>query len=192
MKLTVEYIESCKAVDTKLLAMVEEKLEEISALDNEIDPEECFAFEDNDISYDVLKLEETSWEDEGKYQFRNELYQLVAYDKTIKPYACDKSITNYFNCFFDVLVTRSGSYFTDYMYWYDEPVMKFARVKHIPEVVIPEHDEVEMTDVYIVNCKACDKLNEAGDACKIYGNNPKVATANCATDGFKEYFVKIE
>ena len=192
MKLTVNYIKNCKPVDSRLLEKIDEILDEISTLDNETNPEEYFGFELNGIKYDVFQIDRTKWSDEGKYQYRQDLYQLVSYDDSIRPYVCDKSIVNCFNCFFEVAVTRSGSYFSDYMYWYEKPVMKFGKIKHVPEIVIPEHDEYELTETYIIDCRMCDKLNETGDACKVYGSDPKIATEKCTTDGFKEYYVNIE
>ena len=112
MKLTVNYIKNCKPVDSRLLEKIDEILDEISTLDNETNPEEYFGFELNGIKYDVFQIDQTRWSDEGKYQYRQDLYQLVSYDDSIRPYVCDKSIVNCFNCFFEVAVTRSGSYFS--------------------------------------------------------------------------------
>ena len=91
-------------------------------------------------------VEEGDWDDEGKYQYQYNLYQLASFDKDVKNYLCDKSLIDKYNLFVGQCVTRCGSYFSDY-YEYDKPDVSVAYVEHIPEVVIPAHDEVKLKEL---------------------------------------------
>ena len=103
---------------------------------------EGLIFKFNGINYGLIEVGEQQVTDEGKYQYGGETYQLVEFDKTITSYPCDKSITKKFNLFVDEGWSRSGSYFSDYYYTYEEPSLFSYDVTIVPEVVIPEHEEV--------------------------------------------------
>lgn len=85
----------------------------------------------NGESYTTMLLEESNWEDGGKYQYKEEYGLLCKVDT--KGVVIDK---------YDVCIvndiTRSGSYFSKYYY---ETELRVERIieKVIPEVVIPEH-----------------------------------------------------
>ena len=103
---------------------------------------ESLQFDFDGLDYALIEVYEDSISDEGKYQYGGEIYQLVEFDKAIASYPCEKSITKKFNLFVRENWTRSGSYFSDYYYTYEEPSLFSYDVTIVPEVVIPEHEEV--------------------------------------------------
>lgn len=103
---------------------------------------ERLRFDFDGINYALIEVYEDSISDEGKYQYGGEIYQLVEFDKAIASYPCEKSITKKFNLFVRENWSRSGSYFSDYYYEYEEPSLFSYEVTIVPEVVIPEHEEV--------------------------------------------------
>lgn len=105
---------------------------------------ECDFYVDvNGVGYAFVSIEEGDWEDDGKYSFSTDYFQLVSFDcKEIK-YPCYKNIIDKLNFFVSVGASRTGSYYTDYYYNYDEPEYFKGYIKHIKEVVIPAHDEVK-------------------------------------------------
>ena len=106
-----------------------------------------FYVEHDGISYSVIEVDESSWDDEGKYQYQNITYQLVSYNPEIESYPCDESIIDKYNLFFDLPVTRSGSYFSDYFYEYNKPVIRRGTIEHIPVKIIPAHEEVKFVEI---------------------------------------------
>ena len=85
----------------------------------------------NGGSYATMLLEESNWEDGGKYQYKEEYGLLCKVDT--KGVVIDK---------YDICVvndiTRSGSYFSEYYYENEFRAEQIVK-KVIPEVVIPEH-----------------------------------------------------
>lgn len=114
---------------------------------NPIEENNIIKFELNNINYDVICVYESNWDDEGKYQYQNITYQLVSFDNKKDDYPNKSNIIDKFNLFFDLPVTRSGSYFTDYYYEYDSPKIYRQKIIHIPEKIIPAHDEYEMEEI---------------------------------------------
>lgn len=105
--------------------------------------ESDFYIDVNGIGYAFTSIEEGDWDDEGKYSFATDYFQLASFDcKEIK-YLCAKNIIEKFNLFASVGASRSGSYYTDYYYNYDSPEYFKGFISHIPEVVIPAHDKVD-------------------------------------------------
>lgn len=143
--ISVEELKQCKSATKDLIKAVNDRISEIctsGAERNPIDQGE-FRFTYNGNSYDVIEVEDSSWEDGGKYQYSDTTYQLVSFDKEVKACPCDENIIDRYDLFLNIGVTRSGSYYSDYWYAYDVPTISIAKLKHIPEQIIPAHDEVE-------------------------------------------------
>ena len=149
---TVNDVKNFKHIPDDLLEVVKNKLETWPDY-NEHDKIERgeMDFEKDGVSYGYLYIDETSWDDEGKYQYQNITYQLVAYDSTNSEYSypCDSNITDKFDLILTTPITRSGSYFSDYTYYYDKPQLSIVKIAQIPEQVIPAHEEVKLVDVKI-------------------------------------------
>lgn len=76
------------------------------------------------------------WDDQGKYQCKNESGQLIEVDDSFNEIIR-------FNFGVSRSVTRSGSYFSDYYYEYDEYLPYEIKEVIVPEVIIPEHKELK-------------------------------------------------
>ena len=144
--ISVEELKQCKCATEDLIKAVNDRIAEICTEGSERKPieHEGFGFTYNGISYNVVELEDSGWEDEGKYQYSDTTYQLVSFDKEVKAWPCDESIIDRYDLFLNIGITRSGSYYSDYWYAYDSPTVSIAKLKRIPEQIIPAHDEVEM------------------------------------------------
>lgn len=147
---TIDDVKKFKHVSDDLLEVVKRKLKMWPDY-NENDRIERgeMDFEKDGVSYGYLYIDESSWDDEGKYQFQNIIYQLAAYDSTNSEYSypCDSNITDKFDLILTVPVTRSGSYFSDYTYYYDKPNLSIVETENIPERIIPAHEEVKIVDI---------------------------------------------
>ena len=126
----------------------------IAALRNQIpdgryerNPIEDIKFDFNGESFGLCAYDENGWDDEGKYQYQTEYYQLCSFNPEIASYPCAKSNTGIYYVFVSIDVTRSGSYFSDYYYEYSDIKIMRSEINHVPEVVIPAHDEVCLTEV---------------------------------------------
>ena len=123
----------------ELKRIIEDKYEsysEYSICDNGL------IFEFNGINYGLIEVGEQQVTDEGKYQYGGETYQFVSFNSNKKSYPRNSNIIDKFNLFVDEGWSRSGSYFSDYYYEYDCPSLFSYDVTIVPEVVIPEHEEV--------------------------------------------------
>lgn len=123
-----------KLVDIPL----EEAKEIISHLDYEHFLEDV-SDEVNGKRYGFYVVEEGDWDDEGKYQFRNDIGILCEYDE-------DWTVTKMFNVAAMSCMTRSGSYFTDYYYEYDKLVVSKVIKKVIPKQIIPEREIITLDE----------------------------------------------
>ena len=92
-----------------------------------------FVFEDNE--YILEYYDSNSWEDEGKYQFRNEFYFLTT------------SSYETHNIMISLTIIRTGSYYSYYEYQYEEPSYSKIKTKEIPEQIIPAHETVMNEEV---------------------------------------------
>lgn len=146
--ITVEELKNCKNASDELIKAVKNRINEVCGnYDEHNHIEDDFGFDECDgTSYDVYLVEESSWDDQGKYQYQDITYQLVSYDKNVCGYVCDKSIVDRFNLFICLPVTRSGSYFSEYYYEYMKPTIQIAEIEYVPVKVIPAHDEVRFID----------------------------------------------
>lgn len=146
--LTVEDIKKCKHTTNDLIKEVENRLDDWpSYCEEDLLENGKVDFEYHNTSYGFLVVDESSWDDEGKYQFQNITYQLVSYNSTEIPYLCEDNILNKFDLILNVSVTRSGSYFSDYNYSYDKPILSIIEIEQIPEQIIPAHEEVKFVDI---------------------------------------------
>ena len=96
----------------------------VSHFDNEDDFEELSATIDG-IEYGLKIVDETDWDDQGKYQYKDVTGILceILEDGSVTKY--DIAVTQY--------ITRSGPYFSDYYYDYDP-----LQVDQLVQKVIPQ------------------------------------------------------
>lgn len=83
------------------------------------------------INYGFDIIDDGDWDDQGKYQFKSEIGILCEFDK-------DYKIIKRFNVAAISNITRTGSYYTDYDYQYDNLEVKQIIQKYIPKQIIPE------------------------------------------------------
>lgn len=108
---------------------LEEAKKIVSHFNNEDDFEELGATIDG-IEYELKIVDETDWDDQGKYQYKDVTGILceILEDGSVTKY--DIAVTQY--------ITRSGSYFSDYYYQYDPLQVDQLVQKVIPQQIIPE------------------------------------------------------
>lgn len=101
----------------------------VSHFDNEDDFEELGVTIDG-VEYGLDIVEESNWDDQGKYQYKYVTGILCksSEDGSVTKY--DIAVTQY--------ITRSGSYFSDYYYDYDPLQVDQLVQKVIPQQIIPE------------------------------------------------------
>lgn len=108
---------------------LEEAKKIVSHFNNEDDLEELGVTIDG-IEYGLKIVDETNWDDQGKYQYKDVTGVLckILEDDSVTKY--DVAVTQY--------ITRSGSYFSDYYYQYDPLQVDQLVQKVIPQQIIPE------------------------------------------------------
>ena len=120
--------------------LTEMSLEEAKKIVGEFDNEnflEDIGEEVNGSNYGVKVLDEGNWVDEGKYQYRTDIGVLCEFDgkwNVVKMF--DIAVTSE--------ITRSGSYFSEYNYEYDNLVVNKIIKKVIPKQIIPEKTVVTL------------------------------------------------
>ena len=139
--ITVEQFKYTKQASKELI----EKVKDWFSTNSDLEDYESLEY--NGVSYNLYLVECGDWEDEGKYQYQYNMYQLASFDKNIKGWLCDESLIDKYNLFLGQCITRCGSYFSDYYYEYDKPDFSVAYIDHVPEVVIPAHDEVKLKEL---------------------------------------------
>lgn len=122
--------------------LVEIPLEEAKRIVKEFDKEhslEDIGEEVNGANYGIRVLDEGNWDDEGKYQYRTDIGVLCEYDK-------DWNLVKMYDIAVTSQITRSGSYFSEYYYEYEDlEVNKIIR-KVIPKQVIPERTVITIDE----------------------------------------------
>lgn len=122
--------------------LTEMSLEEAKKIVGEFDNEnflEDIGEEVNGSNYGVKVLDEGNWVDEGKYQYRTDIGVLCEfYGKWNVVKMFDIAVTSE--------ITRSGSYFTDYNYDYDDLGVNKIIKKVIPKQIIPERTVVTLEE----------------------------------------------
>lgn len=131
----VEEVKKFKIADDGLL----DKLKEVLKGKGEL---EDVYFEFNGIDYGFNEVKQDDEMDESKYVSGCYHYQLASLNKEKATYLCGESQLDVYNVVVKVGYAKSGSYWDGYEWYYDEPVIKIVGVKLVPEVVIPEHEEV--------------------------------------------------
>lgn len=93
----------------------------------------------NGTNYGVKVLNEGDWIDEGKYQYRTDIGALCEFD--------DKwNVIKMFDIAVTSEIARSGSYFTDYNYYYEDLKVNKIIKKFIPQQIIPERTVVTLEE----------------------------------------------
>ena len=108
---------------------LEEAKEIVSHFNNEDYYEELGATIDG-VEYGLDIVEESDWDDQGKYQYKDVtgILSEILEDGSVTKY--DIAVTQY--------ITRCGSYFSDYNYEYDPLQIDQLVQKVIPQQIIPE------------------------------------------------------
>lgn len=108
---------------------LEEAKEIVSHFDNEDWYEELGAIIDG-VEYGLDIVDESNWDDQGKYQFKDVTGILcrISEDGSVTKY--DIAVTQY--------ITRCGSYFSEYNYEYAPLQVDQLVQKVIPQQIIPE------------------------------------------------------
>lgn len=89
------------------------------------------------VNYGVMVLDEGSWIDEGKYQYRTDIGVLCEFD--------DKwNVVKMFDIAVTSEITRSGSYFSEYNYEYENLKVNKIIKKVIPKQIIPERTVITL------------------------------------------------
>ena len=121
-------------------ALTEMSLEDAKKIVGEFDNEsflEDIGEEVNGTNYGVKVIDEGDWIDEGKYQYRTDIGVLCEFD--------DKwNVVKMFDIAVVSEITRSGSYFSEYNYEYDNLVVNKIIKKVIPKQIIPERTVVTL------------------------------------------------
>lgn len=145
MKLTVEQVKNLKNADDNLIAALRKEIP--NSYYGERNPLDELMFDHNGERFTLCEHECTPWDDDGKYSFRTEYYQLCSYNPDIENYLCDQSKTGEYDILVSIGATKSGSYFSEYYYEYSDITIEKVKLSHVPEVVIPEHDEVVLVGI---------------------------------------------
>lgn len=101
----------------------------ISRFDTEEYCENFYANIDG-VEYETYIVDESDWDDQGKYQYKDVTSVLckVSEDNSVTKY--DIAVTQY--------ITRCGSYFSEYYYEYEPLQVDQLVQKVIPQQIIPE------------------------------------------------------
>ena len=91
----------------------------------------------NGVNYGVEVLDEGDWIDEGKYQYRTDIGVLCEYDEKW-------NVVKMFDIAVTSEITRSGSYFSEYNYEYEDLEVNKIIKKFIPQQIIPERTVVTL------------------------------------------------
>lgn len=116
---------------------LEEAKEIVSHFDNEDYYEELGATIDG-VEYGLDIVDESNWDDQGKYQFKDVTGILcrISEDDSVTKY--DIAVTQY--------ITRCGSYFSEYNYEYAPLQVDQLVQKVIPQQIIPKRTIVTFAD----------------------------------------------
>lgn len=109
----------------------------VSHFNNEDDFEELGATIDG-VEYCLDFVDESNWDDQGKYQYKNVTGILCKSSEDGSVIKYDIAVTQY--------ITRSGSYFSDYYYEYEPLQVDQLVQKVIPQQIIPERTIVTFAE----------------------------------------------
>lgn len=120
--------------------LTEMSLEDAKKIIGEFDKDcslEDIGEEVNGVNYRVDVFDEGDWVDGGKYQYRTDIGVLCECD--------DKwNVVKMFDIAVTSEITRSGSYFSEYNYEYDDLVVNKIIKKVIPQQIIPERTVITL------------------------------------------------
>ena len=122
--------------------LTEMPLEDAKKIVGEFDKEsflEDIGEEVNGTNYGVKVLDEGDWIDEGKYQYRTDIGVLCEFDEKW-------NVVKMFDIAVASEITRSGSYFTDCNYDYEDLEVNKIIKKVIPQQIIPERTVVTLKE----------------------------------------------
>lgn len=116
---------------------LEEAKKIVSHFDNEDWYEELGATV-NGVEYGLDIVDESNWDDQGKYQFKDVTGILcrISEDGSVTKY--DIAVTQY--------ITRCGSYFSEYNYEYEPLQVDQLVLRVIPQQIIPKRIIVTFED----------------------------------------------
>lgn len=121
-----------------------EKLKDVLPSEEDI---EGFTFEHDGKWYGLVDVYQDDEIDEGKYTNGCMYHQLYSYDKSIASYITAKNVIDEFALIVKQPYSKSGSYYSDYEWYYEKPRLISLAIKLVPEVVIPEHEEVDFLNI---------------------------------------------
>lgn len=122
--------------------LIEMSLEEAKKIIAEFNKEnflEDIGEEVNGVNYGVKVLDEGDWIDEGKYQYRTDIGVLCEFDEKW-------NVVKMFDIAATSEITRSGSYFSEYNYEYDNLAVNKIIKKVIPKQIIPERTVITLEE----------------------------------------------
>lgn len=122
--------------------LIEMSLEDAKKIVGEFNKEsfiEDIGEEINGTNYGIVVLDEGDWIDEGKYQYRTDIGVLCEFDEKW-------NVVKMFDIAVSSEITRSGSYFTDYNYDYEDLKANKIIKKIIPQQIIPERTVVTLEE----------------------------------------------
>ena len=133
MSLSIDLVKKSLELDEEL----KRKIMEIIA-DEKTKKLESLQFSLDNRNFMLEEVDETDWDDQGKYQYQELTMQLIEVDSMFN------EISKY-NLFIDLDIQRNGSYFSEYHYDYLGYNIYSFSVELIPEqiLVIPEHEELK-------------------------------------------------
>jgi len=107
---------------------------------------EKLSFTYKGVIYGTVLMEAPAFEtyDNGRYTDRTLTYQLVAFDSSDKNLA---NVVDRFNIFFSIVEWRTGSYYADWHFNYENATMYIAKIVLIPEQIIPAHEDVRLVEI---------------------------------------------
>lgn len=91
----------------------------------------------NGVNYGVEVLDEGDWVDGGKYQYKTDIGVLCEFDEKW-------NVVKMFDIAVTSEITRSGSYFSEYNYEYEDLEVNKIIKKVIPKQIIPERTVVTL------------------------------------------------
>lgn len=126
-----------------LLRELTHQIDEV--LENSTDDIDYCVFRIEGKNYSLSEVDSEDWDDQGKFQTSSSTYQVVVLKEDCSSWHSEKDEIEQLALFCDIGVTRTGTYYQGYEYEYDSPYFYRAVLKHVPEQIIPAHEEVVLT-----------------------------------------------
>lgn len=114
-------------------------------LENSTDDIDSCVFRVEGKNYALSEVDSEDWDDQGKFQNSSATYQVVVLKEDCSSWHSEKDEIEQLTLFCDIGTTRTGTYYQGYEYEYDSPSFYHAVAKHVPEQIIPAHEEVVFT-----------------------------------------------